>query len=135
MMICMVILRLRGWLNHMNGISSPCGIRSKVYAGLVFDVREAVDVASASEVAGLCPSFLLPDIAAAAAGGGWGIGVSIILQVTCLSCGGSEQIGNSTRAVVIGPISAGRLWRCSSRLVNHYILRWGEDSRGPPFDE
>jgi hypothetical protein len=106
MMICMVILRLRGWLNHMNGISSPCGIR-----------------------------FLLPDIAAAAAGGGWGIGVSITLQVTCLSCGGSEQIGNSTRAVVIGPISAGRLWRCSSRLVNHYILRWGEDSRGPPFDE
>ena len=86
----------------MNGIPSPCGIRPKVYAGLVFDlIREAVDVASVSEVAGLCPPFLLPDIAAAAAGGGWGIGISITLQVTCLSCGGSERIGNAPKAVVI----------------------------------
>jgi hypothetical protein len=53
----------------MNRISSPYGIRSKVRVGLVFDlVREAVDVTSVSEVAGLCPPFLLPDIAAAAVG-------------------------------------------------------------------
>jgi hypothetical protein len=42
---------------------------SKVYAGLVFGLsREAVDVASVSELAGLCPPFLLPNIAAAAGG-------------------------------------------------------------------
>jgi hypothetical protein len=47
----------------------PANLRSKVYAGLVFGlIREAVDVAPVSELAGLCPPFLLPDIAAAAGG-------------------------------------------------------------------